>query len=121
MAIIITLAYTNCYRKIIIKERKILIDYKDAWIELQKMKLTQKIELLTKRQIIALNMAINGLEQLTPQPVKTEFATQGGCITCFETAVCPKCNTPLDDVSEFCDFSYCPHCGKALSWESEEN
>ena len=87
---------------------------------MQKLKLTQNIELFTEKQIAALNTAIKGLEQLTPQPVKTEYEAQGGCITCFEVAVCPNCNVPLDDVSEFCDVSFCPNCGKALSWESEE-
>lgn len=103
------------------KKGKILIENKDAWIELQKLKLTQNIELFTEKQIAALNTAIKGLKQLIPQPVKTEYEAQGGCITCFEVAKCPNCDVPLDDISEFCDVSYCLHCGQALDWEGNEN
>lgn len=67
------------------------------------------------------DIAVQGSERLIPKPVKIEYDTTNGCITCFEVAKCPNCDVPLDDVSEFCDVSYCLHCGQALDWEGNEN
>lgn len=67
------------------------------------------------------DIAVQGSEILIPKPVKIEYDTTNGCITCFEVAKCPNCDVPLDDVSEFCDVSYCLHCGQTLDWEGNEN
>lgn len=67
------------------------------------------------------DIAVQGSERLIPKPVKIEYDTTNGCITCFEVAKCPNCDVPLDDVSGFCDVSYCLHCGQALDWEGNEN
>lgn len=67
------------------------------------------------------DIAVQGSERLIPKPVKIEYDTTNGCITCFEVAKCPNCDVPLDDVSEFCDVSYCLHCGQALDWVGNEN
>ena len=66
------------------------------------------------------DIAVQGSERLIPKPVKIEYDTTNGCITCFEVAKCPNCDVPLDDVSEFCDVSYCLHCGQALDWSDEK-
>lgn len=66
------------------------------------------------------DIAVQGSERLIPKPVKIEYDTTNGCITCFEVAKCPNCDLPLDDVSEFCDVSYCLHCGQALDWSDEK-
>ena len=66
------------------------------------------------------DIAVQGSERLIPKPVKIEYDTTNGCITCFEVAKCPNCDVPLDDVSKFCDVSYCLHCGQALDWSDEK-
>ena len=44
------------------------------------------------QDIEALKVGISALEKQVPKKVKREFATMGGCITCFETTVCPTCS-----------------------------
>jgi hypothetical protein len=69
----------------------------------------------------ALEMAIQALEKQIPKKVKREFATMGGCITCFETDVCPACGKDfyIEDLGQTMYCSFCPDCGQALDWSDE--
>lgn len=40
------------------------------------------------------DIAVQGSERLIPKPVKIEYDTTNGCITCFEVAKCPNCDVP---------------------------
>ena len=64
----------------------------------------------------ALGIAMFALEKQLPKKVKREFATEGGCITCFETTICPACG---EDFEETGDYDFCPDCGQALDWSDE--
>ena len=77
----------------------------------------------------ALEMAIQALDEITiqalekqvPKKVKREFVTEGGCITCFETDVCPVCGNDfyIEVLGQTMYYSFCPDCGQALDWSDE--
>ena len=71
----------------------------------------------------ALEMAIQALEKQIPKKVKREFATEGGCITCFETDVCPACGKDfyIEDLGQTMYCSFCPDCGQALDWSDSDD
>ena len=71
-----------------------------------------------KKDIEALQMAIQALEKQVPKKVKKEFVTVNGCITCFETDVCPVCGNDfyIEDLGQTMYYSFCPDCGQALDW-----
>ena len=69
------------------------------------------------QDIEALKVGISALEKQVPKKVKREFATMGGCITCFETTVCPTCS---ENFEEPWDYDFCYNCGQALDWSEEE-
>lgn len=74
------------------------------------------------QDIEALKVGISALEKQVPKKVKREFITVNGCITCFETDVCPACGNDfyIEDLGQTMYYSFCPDCGQALDW-SEEN
>ena len=65
-----------------------------------------------------LALAIYALEKQIPRKVKTEFATVNGCITCFETTVCPKCGEDfyVEDLGQTMFYNFCPNCGQAIEY-----
>ena len=67
---------------------------------------------------IAIETATQALEKQIPKKVKREFVTEGGCITCFETDVCPVCGNYfyIEDLGQTMYYSFCPDCGQALDW-----
>ena len=73
------------------------------------------------QDIEALKVGISALEKQVPKKVKREFVTEGGCITCFETVVCPVCGNDfyIEDLEQTY-YSFCPDCGQALDWSEEE-
>lgn len=73
------------------------------------------------QDIEALKVGIAALEKQVPKKVKIEFATEGGCITCFETDVCPACGKDfyIEDLGQTMYCSFCPDCGQALDWSDE--
>ena len=72
------------------------------------------------QDIEALKVGISALEKQMPKKVKREFVTEGGCITCFETVVCPICGNDfyIEDLEQTY-YSFCPDCGQALDWSDE--
>ena len=70
----------------------------------------------------ALEFAVKAVEKQVPKKVKREFATEGGCITCFETDVCPTCGDDfyIDDLGQTMYYSFCPDCGQALDWTDDD-
>ena len=73
------------------------------------------------QDIEALKVGISALEKWVPKKVKREFVTEGGCITCFETDVCPVCGNDfyIEDLGQTMYYSFCPDCGQALDWSDE--
>ena len=69
------------------------------------------------QDIEACKMGIQALEKRIPKKVKKEFATVGGCITCFETTVCPSCGENFEETGY---YDFCPDCGQALDWSDED-
>ena len=67
------------------------------------------------------HMTGNKIDDEIPKKVKREFATMGGCITCFETDVCPACGKDfyIEDLGQTMYCSFCPDCGQALDWSDE--
>ena len=75
------------------------------------------------QDIEALKVGISALEKQIPKKVKREFATEGGCITCFETDVCPACGKDfyIEDLGQTMYYSFCPDCGQALDWSDSDD
>ena len=73
------------------------------------------------QDIEALKVGISALEKQVPKKVKKEFVTVNGCITCFETDVCPACGNDfyIEDLGQTMYYSFCPDCGQALDWSDE--
>ena len=73
------------------------------------------------QDIEALKVGISALEKQVPKKVKREFVTVGGCITCFETDVCPVCGNDfyIEDLGQTMYYAFCPDCGQALDWSDE--
>ena len=73
------------------------------------------------QDIEACKMGIQALEKQMPKKVKREFITVNGCITCFETDVCPACGNDfyIEDLGQTMYYSFCPDCGQALDWSDE--
>lgn len=73
------------------------------------------------QDIAACKMGIQALEKRIPKKVKREFITENGCITCFETDVCPACGNDfyIEDLGQTMYYSFCPDCGQALDWSDE--
>lgn len=71
----------------------------------------------------ALNLAIRAIDKQIPKKVKKEFVTVNGCITCFETDVCPVCGNDfyIEDLGQTMYYSFCPSCGQALDWGVTDN
>lgn len=71
-----------------------------------------------RKDIEALKKAVEVLDKQIPKKVKKEFVTVNGCITCFETDVCPVCGNDfhIEDLEQTMYYSFCPHCGQALDW-----
>ena len=74
-----------------------------------------------KKDIEALKTAMSALEKQVPKKVKKEFVTVNGCITCFETDVCPVCGNDfyIEDLGQTMYYSFCPDCGQALDWSEK--
>ena len=70
------------------------------------------------QDIEACKMGIQALEKQVPKKVKKEFVTVNGCITCFETDVCPVCGNDfyIEDLGQTMYYAFCPDCGRALDW-----
>ena len=73
------------------------------------------------QDIEACKAGIQALEKQMPKKVKREFITVNGCITCFETDVCPACGNDfyIEDLGQTMYYSFCPDCGQALDWSDE--
>jgi rRNA maturation endonuclease Nob1 len=73
------------------------------------------------QDIEACKMGIQALEKHVPKKVKKEFVTVNGCITCFETDVCPVCGNDfyIEDLGQTMYYAFCPDCGQALDWSDE--
>ena len=73
------------------------------------------------QDIEALKVGISALEKQIPKKVKKEFVTVNGCITCFETDVCPVCGNDfyIEDLGQTMYYAFCPDCGQALDWSDE--
>ena len=73
------------------------------------------------QDIEACKAGIQALEKQMPKKVKREFITVNGCITCFETDVCPACGNDfyIEDLGQTMYYSICPDCGQALDWSDE--
>ena len=73
------------------------------------------------QDIEACKAGIQALEKQMPKKVKREFITVNGCITCFETDVCPVCGNDfyIEDLGQTMYYSFCPDCGQALDWSDE--
>ena len=74
-----------------------------------------------KEYVEALKETITALEKQVPKKVKKEFVTVNGCITCFETDVCPVCGNDfyIEDLEQTMYYAFCPDCGQALDWSDE--
>lgn len=72
----------------------------------------------TNEDVELAGIAIEALEKQVPKKVKKEFVTVNGCITCFETDVCPVCGNDfyIEDLGQTMYYSFCPDCGQALDW-----
>ena len=76
------------------------------------------------QDIEACKMGIQALEKQVPKKVKKEFVTVNGCITCFETDVCPVCGNDfyIEDLGQTMYYAFCPDCGQALDdWSDEDD
>ena len=64
----------------------------------------------------ALELAIKAVEKQIPKKVKIQFCGMG-----FKTDVCPTCGDDfyIDDLGQTMYYSFCPDCGQALDWSSE--
>ena len=73
------------------------------------------------QDIEACKMGVQALEKRIPKKVKREFITVNGCITCFETDVCPVCGNDfyIEDLGQTMYYAFCPDCGQALDWSDE--
>ena len=73
------------------------------------------------QDIEACKAGIQALEKQVPKKVKREFITVNGCITCFETDVCPVCGNDfqIEDLGQTMYYAFCPDCGQALDWSDE--
>ena len=76
-----------------------------------------------KEYVEALKETITELEKQLPKKVKKEFVTVNGCITCFETDVCPVCGNDfyIEDLGQTMYYSFCPDCGQALDWSETDD
>ena len=76
-----------------------------------------------RKDLEALKMAVEALEKQVPKKVKKEFVTVNGCITCFETDVCPVCGNDfyIEDLGQTMYYSFCPDCGQALDWSETDD
>lgn len=76
-----------------------------------------------KADIESLKTALSALEKQVPKKVKKEFVTVNGCITCFETDVCPVCGNDfyIEDLGQTMYYSFCPDCGQALDWSDTDD
>lgn len=74
-----------------------------------------------KEYVEVLKETITALEKQMPKKVKREFITVNGCITCFETDVCPACGNDfhIENLGQTMYYSICPDCGQALDWSDE--
>ena len=68
-------------------------------------------------------IAILALEKQVPKKVKKEFVTVNGCITCFETDVCPVCGNDfyIEDLGQTMYYSFCPDCGQKTNWSDTDD
>ena len=76
-----------------------------------------------RKDLEALKMAVEAPEKQVPKKVKKEFVTVNGCITCFETDVCPVCGNDfyIEDLGQTMYYSFCPDCGQALDWSETDD
>lgn len=74
--------------------------------------------MLEKKQIDALDMAIEALMSQAPRPVESDIDRTWGIHK--KVPVCPRCESYLTIMHFIGDgkkVSYCEHCGQAVSWE----
>ena len=64
----------------------------------------------------AVEIARQAIEKQIPKKVKIQFCGMG-----FKTDVCPTCGDDfyIDDLGQTMYYSFCPDCGQALDWSSE--
>lgn len=76
-----------------------------------------------RKDIEALKKALELFEKQVPKKVKKEFVTVNGCITCFETDVCPVCGNDfyIEDLGQTMYYSFCRDCGQALDWSDNDD
>lgn len=109
---------------------------KEAKQQLQKLIIDRGLILARKSDIVgdsvkeiyrkdleSLKTALSALEKQVPKKVKKEFVTVNGCITCFETDVCPVCGNVfyIEDLGQTMYYSFCPDCGQALDWSETDD